>query len=67
MTEGVSVTGTEQDFVESAAALLKSFQLGPISNGTVQGNYVNVNDENTPYPLKIFIGVKPLAVDQKPD
>ena len=67
VTEGISVTGTEQAFVKSAAALLESFKLGPISNDAVQGNYMNVDEENAPYPLKIFIGVKPLAADQKPN
>ena len=55
------MTGTEQDFVKSATVLLESFKLGgPISHDPVQGNYMNVDDENAPYRLKIFIGVKPL-------
>jgi hypothetical protein len=66
VTVGISITGTDGIFVENATALFRSFNLGPVSNGPVQGNYMNVTQEDAPYPLKIFIGAKPLAVEPKP-
>jgi hypothetical protein len=56
---GMRVTGTEIPLVDAATALLTSFGLTPISNQPVEDNYMNVEEEDAPFPLKIFVGAKP--------
>lgn len=60
VTIGLAITGTDADFVKSATALFLSFDLGPVSNKPVVRNFMNVDDEDAPFPLKIFVGAKPL-------
>jgi hypothetical protein len=59
---GICVTGTDISLVKATIETLASFGLGPISEKPIPNNYMNVEEENAPFPLKIFVGMKPLPV-----
>jgi hypothetical protein len=59
---GLSVTGTETPMVEGATVLLGSFKLVSVTNQPMQGNFMNVQEEEASFPLKIFIGAKPFPI-----
>jgi hypothetical protein len=60
VTSGLAVTGTDAPLIEAVTALLSATKLAPVSNMPVENNWMDVDDENAPLPLKIFVGVKPL-------
>ncbi len=65
VTSGLAITGTETPLVDATTALFKSFNLALVSNEPVQNNFMNVEDENALFPLKIFVGPKPLPIDSE--
>ena len=59
VTTGLAITGTEEAMVRAATELFLSFGFAPVTNTPVD-TFMNQDDENALFPLKIFVGAKPI-------